>query len=426
MNGPSTLSRRLIALLVLSGAGAGCDDGGLRMLVTPAAPGSGQVNLAQDSQGRAVLSWIETEVSGNLFTTDSHHSESPQSEEEVPTRLRTATLSSGTWSPAATVAGGTRWFVNWADIPSVVPVDESFWLAHWLVRAGDSPYAYDSYLSSSPDGGVHWGAPFKLNLDGTATEHGFVSLFPLDTGSGVGAGVVWLDGRETLQGGDMTVRFARVDARGLISNETVLDTRACDCCQTDVAVAAEGPVLVYRDRSEAEIRDISVSRWQTEGWTQPANVAVDGWRIEGCPVNGPAIAAQGSELAVAWYTAADSVSRVRLARSSDGGASFEPPATAGAGDPLGRVDVALDDRGRTYVSWLERNGEGGATLMVQRFGPGTQAPGTPYPTMTTALNRPAGFPRMLLLGDELLLAWTDVSIKPAQVRTALLPISLVN
>ena len=148
--------------------------------------------------------------------------------------------------------------MNWADFPSVVPIDERFWLAHWLVRAGESPYAYDIYLASSVDGGVHWGAPFKLNLDGTATEHGFVSLFPL----GSGAGALWLDGRETPQGGGMTVRVARVDARGLTSDEKVLDAFACDCCQTDVAVATEGPVLVYRDRSEDEIRDISLSRWQ--------------------------------------------------------------------------------------------------------------------------------------------------------------------
>jgi len=41
-----------------------------------------------------------------------------------------------------------------------------------------------------------------------------------------------------------------------------LDTRVCECCQTSVAMTAEGPVVVYGDCSEAEkeIRDISIVR----------------------------------------------------------------------------------------------------------------------------------------------------------------------
>jgi hypothetical protein len=36
--------------------------------------------------------------------------------------LRFADRVDGAWSPAQTVASGADWFVNWADVPSVIPL----------------------------------------------------------------------------------------------------------------------------------------------------------------------------------------------------------------------------------------------------------------------------------------------------------------
>ena len=68
-------------------------------------------------------------------------------------------------------------------------------------------------------------------------------------------------------------------------------------------MTAEGPVVVYRDRSEAEkeIRDISIVRLKGKKWSAPRPVFQDGWRLNGCPVNGPAVAAAGRRVAVAWF-----------------------------------------------------------------------------------------------------------------------------
>ena len=44
----------------------------------------------------------------------------------------------------------------------------------------------------------------------------------------------------------------------------VLDARACDCCQTDAAMTSAGPVVVYRNRTEEEIRDIYIARGTAE------------------------------------------------------------------------------------------------------------------------------------------------------------------
>ena len=52
-------------------------------------------------------------------------------------------------------------------------------------------------------------------------------------------------------------------------------------------------VPVYRDRTEAEIRDIAIVRLVDGIWSDPALVSADGWEIAGCPVNGPAIDSAG-------------------------------------------------------------------------------------------------------------------------------------
>ena len=49
-------------------------------------------------------------------------------------------------------AQGANWFVNWADYPSVVAIDEKFWVAHWLAKqSGGKTYDYDVALAISND-----------------------------------------------------------------------------------------------------------------------------------------------------------------------------------------------------------------------------------------------------------------------------------
>jgi len=95
----------------------------------------------------------------------------------------------------------------------------------------------------------------------------------------------------------MTLRFTTLDGEGHLGEEVLLDDRICDCCDTDAVLDAAGhPVIVYRDRSGTEVRDISMVRRTGDGWSAPAPVFEDGWTIAGCPVNGPAMAAFGDRV----------------------------------------------------------------------------------------------------------------------------------
>jgi hypothetical protein len=312
--------------------------------------------------------------------------------------------------------------LNWADFPSVIALKDGTLAAHWLVKSGSATYAYDVNISTSNNGGKSWSKPLVPHRDNTQTEHGFVSLVPLSDGR---LGAVWLDGRnmKNMKESDdhgpapesMTLRYAAIDANGNLSDEAELDERVCECCQTSAAVTSDGPIAVYRDRSQSEVRDIYIVRQVNGSWTKPQPVFADNWQINGCPVNGPMIAADGRRVAVAWFTGVADTPRVKIAFSQDAGATFSQPIQVDDGETIGRVDALLLPDGSALVCWLSGNVEGGE-IKVRRV----RADGAVGPSAVIAktdISRSSGFPRMARLGNEVHFAWTEFG-KPSRVRTA--------
>lgn len=368
----------------------------------PAADGALAPNFARVGEFVAV-SWLEP----------------VEDEGEAAHRLRFARLSGGAWSAPVTVVEGGDFFANWADLPAVVEMGSGELLAHWLAKTGDDTYAYSIFLARSADGGSTWTPSGQLNSDATDTEHGFVSWVP----EGDGARAFWLDGREMAAGGAMAVRTAFVgDAVG---GEELLDERTCECCSIDATVATDGPLIVYRDRGETEVRDVAIVRRESSGWSEPQPVLVDAWKINGCPVNGPAVAARGTSVVVAWFTGADSAPRVQITFSDDGGATFDPVGEVDASTPLGRVDVVFDDEGRAWVVWMRSVGERAQILLqwIDRRG----YRGDAVVIAETSAARASGFPRLARLGDALYVAWVDVAAaEPQRIRMKELPVSTLS
>ena len=299
--------------------------------------------------------------------------------------------------------------------------------AHWLVKSGSATYAYNVNIAQSKDSGKSWTTPMVPHRDNTLTEHGFVSLIPLADGR---LGAVWLDGRnmkdmkETDEHApspeSMTLRYATIDATGNLSDESELDERVCECCQTSAAVTSDGPIVVYRDRSQNEVRDIYIVRHVNGAWTKPQPVFADNWQINGCPVNGPAVAADGKHVAVAWFTSADNTPRVKIAFSRDAGATFSQPIQVDDGESVGRVDTVLLGDGSALVCWMSGNTDGGAIKVRRVRSDGTLGP--PAVIARTDISRSSGFPRMARLGDEVHFAWTEFGT-PSHVRTAVVDVS---
>ncbi len=344
-----------------------------------------------------MLSWISQNPSGHV--------------------LSYATLDTDGWSKPATVAQGNDWFVNWADFPSVVQLSEEVLAAHWLRKKIGGPYAYDVNVSIKTNNST-WSAPFTPHQDATATEHGFVSLFAVHDQ----VGAVWLDGRNTQpqteghahQG--MTLRGGVLSAEGPIS-EVEIDPMTCDCCQTDVALVDSNPVVVYRDRDPEEIRDINIVRFEDNAWTAPERLYEDGWKIRGCPVNGPAIDARQSTVAVAWFSAPDASGRVMLSLSHDGGKVFHKTVEV-APSRFGRVDVAVLPNNRIAVLWMGATQKEAAAIKLQIFTPelNTLREKTLYPLQAS---RASGFPQMIATDSHLVFAWTDIG-DPTTIKTGII------
>lgn len=363
-------------------------------LSSPAGEGSGEPYLSPTEDG-LVMSWLQRADEGG-------HD------------LWVAYLSEDGWGPGQRVAHGDDFFVNWADFPSVTTGGDGALWAHWLQRRSGPGLAYDIQVTYSTDQGATWSEPWMPHEDGTATEHGFVTLFP----SAHGMGIAWLDGRGYAPGADgsppareMSVRSRWASASGEPGPEILVDGRTCDCCQTDVAVTTAGPVLVYRDRTADEVRDIYIARWTEAGWTEGASVHDDGWVIAGCPVNGPAVDARDMNVAVAWFTGAGDVPKVLAAFSDDGGATFGAPVQVDGGNPSGRVDLRLLQDGSAAVSWLERTEGESAELRVVRVRRDGSLGAATVVSLSSS-GRASGFPRLAPLPwarDQFAVAWTDVT-----------------
>lgn|SRR5574341_2268770 len=376
----------------------------IRMAESPAGTDSREPDFSTTPDGRIILSWVQR-VGDKRYA------------------LRMAEHDGSEWSKALTVAEGENWFINWADFPSVIALPDGSLAAHWLVKSASSTYAYDVNIARSRDRGKTWDAPIVPHRDQTQTEHGFVSLIPLADGR---VGAVWLDGRNLKDVKDedehaalaesMTLRFAAIDAEGRLSDEAQLDERVCECCQTSATLTSNGVLVAYRDRSPTEVRDISLVRRAADtNWSSPQSVHADNWQISACPVNGPAIAAEGNLVVVAWYTEAGGTPQVNVAFSNDAGITFGEKIQVDEGDTVGRVDALLLPDGSALVCWLSGTAESGA-IKVRRI-QADGVTGTASVMAQTDISRSSGFPRMARLGDEVFFTWTEFG-KPSHVRVA--------
>lgn len=358
---------------------------------TPANGESGQPNLAVGPSGAIYLSWIEVNNSGMKS-------------------LRFARKTAEGWAEPRTVASNDALFVNWADFPSLVELTDGSLAAHWPSTVPERG-GYDVSVAISRDKGETWSAPVTPHRDGTPTEHGFVSLAP--TGSGVA--VIWLDSRKVDKGADdVSLMATNINLDGKVGDETEIDSRVCECCQPSSVVVPGGVLTVYRDRSNEEVRDIVITRFDGREWSTPKTIFDDHWTIFACPIQGPAISAAGDHIAVAWFTGVNDKPKVQLALSSDGGKTFGAPVQIDEGDPVGRVDVVSLDSGGAVVTWIEHSMRGGEVRARQVTAGGRAM--EPVTVGKTSIGNASGFPRIEHAGDSIVFAWVDTDKR--QIRTA--------
>lgn len=371
-------------------AATGSGQSGVTPIELPGGAAAAMYSLASAGAERAVLSWLEPSGPGHA--------------------LRFSVFRGRRWSTPRTIVEGANLFANWADHPSIAETPDGSLLAQWpVVNPGPTPAGTlnnSLRIARSRDGGATWHPVFSDGTDNIHSYSGFVSLLPRRPGFSA----VYLTPPRPVsrdpQDHRMTLSYMTADAHGKTAGPTVIDPDTCSCCPTAVAETSDGPIAAYRDHEPGEIRDIAIVRLVNGRWTPPRPIHRDGWEIHGCPTNGPELVAEGRAVAAAWFTGAGGVPRMKVAYSSDAGASFGSPTVVDGGRPVGRgALVMLPDRS-VVVAWLESPaaGTGGGEVRVRRVSPG----GVTGPMRTVAqvsTGRATGMLQMARVGDTLLVVW---------------------
>lgn len=359
--------------------------------------------LARDAHGRISASWTEPRT------------------EKGHALLWAERQSDGSWSQPIEIAAGKDWFVNWADHPMHAVDEQGRIFASWLQKVPGSTYSYHVQTRMRDLEGS-WGATTILHDDRSASEHGFASIAPVPGGGFV---VAWLDGQATPNKGPMQLRARRVLSNGSFGPELLVDARVCDCCGTSLRRSPDGSfALSFRDRSLHEVRDLGRARIRLFGdeelQKEPMPSPVDGWVMPGCPVNGPAQAADDKRVATTWFTM-EPTPRIRL------GYGFQVFTLAEGPGVAGRVSITSTKRGFA-IAWLEtRKGQTSWWLQeMQRkpaptpSGDGAQILeplGAARPLAQITGSRADGFLRLAATNSGVLAIWTEG--KSQQLRAKL-------
>ena len=339
------------------------------------------------------------------------------SNEGEKSTLNFSQFKEGKWINTQTMATGSDWFVNWADFPAHA-INENLILSSYLKKSDSGTYTYDVILSLQKLSGEKVKEDFLLHTDGVKAEHGFVSIIP---NHNQGFFITWLDGRNTVDKDldgyhkPMTIRFAEITNKGDIIDESELDSATCDCCQTSIAITNKGPVVVYRDRSDKEVRDIYIARKINGIWEVPTPIHNDGWEINGCPVNGPKVASNSNNLAISWFTASNEKPIVNLSFSKSNGASFGTLIKINDDDAIGRVDVAFLNPQEVLVSYIEGD-DVGTYLRIKKVSIDGKV-SAPITISKIDGGRNSGVPQLEILDNEAFIVWTVFEGKKNQLKT---------
>jgi hypothetical protein len=269
---------------------------------------------------------------------------------------------------------------------------------HWPGRRFPTS---DLRFARSTDGGRSFSQPFTVNDDagGPPAGHTFQDMIVAPDGTIL---VSWIDSRVRAVAGAASamhdahggvphssgggthmmrdglpgpeIRIARSTDGGVsFSVSRVVAADACPCCRTAMAAGADGSIYVAWRANDDNVRDVVVAR-STDGglsYGAPVRVHADGWRIDGCPHAGPALAVDAAgTVHVAWYTGREDAPGLFYATSRDGAASFTSPLAIQTGDwvPPSLAKLVPGGEGTLWLAWEDRVTEP-ARIRVARVDP---------------------------------------------------------
>ena len=344
-------------------------------------------NTAKMENGNLLISWLEPGLK------DTFH-------------IKISQYDGLFWSSPKKVLSADNLFVNWADFPTIFPLGGNKLVVNWLQYAGSGVYEYDVHLKISEDMGKTWSEDLVPHSDGKLAEHGFVSFFKNPNGT---HGLVWLDGRNMVENdesdnmGNMALYTTSITSDYNFEKDYPLDEMVCECCSTSALTFNDRVIISYRNREEDELRNIHLLKYENDRWKDMGAIHNDGWKIPGCPVNGPAMAALNDKIGIAWFTAPGGEPQINFITTSDIGNSFSSPIQLNEKAALGRVDLITFD-GNFLISWIEIDDENCNLVLKKVSNKGDQSP--KYLIDEISCDRSSGYPKMEVFEKRLFVTWT--------------------
>ena len=132
----------------------------------------------------------------------------------------------------------------------------------------------------------------------------------------------------------------------------------CYCCKTAMAIGPRGEIFAaWRHVFPGNMRDMgfTMSRDGGKTFTPLARVSQDGWSIQGCPDDGPAMAVDaGGTVHLVWPTVQNEQGVILYATSKNGAAFSTPVRVPTLGGPKpSHPQVVVDRSGHVFVAWDE-------------------------------------------------------------------------
>ena len=357
----------------------------VRELRNPSAPGSLAPGLFASPDGALILTWIETAGTSKA--------------------LKYASWDGNAWTKPATVLSQSDLQPDSAAPPIVLKLKNGSLIAVWseIVRSRGKEEGNFLFASASSNSGKNWSTPVRIHSDQGISEHSYSSIAA--TGAGQ-ATLIWLDSRDYDTKHRYRLMSVTIESDGKLGEEKTIDQDTCTCCPTAFVKTTTGALAAYRGHNPEEIRDIKVARLKDGTWQTPHTVHDDVWKINGCPVNGPALASSGKNVGVVWFTGSNDKPEVKFALSNDQGATFQAPITLdssnGENRPVGHVAVSLLEDGSTVAIWLHHE-TSGTDLVGERISPSGQRSGTFIVARGTETS--LGYPRAQRLENQLVVSW---------------------
>ena len=300
----------------------------------------------------------------------------------------------------------------------------------WTAREGTGT---SIKLARSVDGGRTFAAAVPL-VSGAAGSRGWPALALDEAGN---AHAIWLDHRGMapppgspphVHGAD-SPGAAPIDssiaaqksglyyASSRSSMQSAVQAReiakgVCYCCKTALAVRNNRLYAAWRHVYPGNLRDIAFTTSSNGGRTfaAPVRVSRDGWEIDGCPDDGPAIAIdRAGAMRLVWPTVipGPAPQGAIFYASSTGGQTFTGRVrvpTLGSLKPS-HPAVALDPRGRIVVTWDEL--VNGRRVVAARLGTPRAAGAVTFGPHEIVNQQGHGvYPAVTTVGDAAIVAWT--------------------